>query len=271
MNVLKLIFISLSMLFMLQSCFDGEQEEVQSELVIEGWIDDGSFPIVIVSRTIPITENSRLVLEEDSLVEYVGKYAKVTLSDGEESVILTGKTNKDYFPPFIYTTGRMRGKAGKSYHLTVEWDDLKCEADCTIPESPQNVKVAIDKKGDNQYLLNAKLDSTEHNQYHAAFVMVDSVDTRRTLARQSLLDNGNTMTINHSVSDDKYFKSGQKVIVYVLSMDKTMYKFWQDYDKLSTFSSNPLFSYNRNLEGNIRGGIGYWAGYGVYKTGIIVK
>lgn len=270
MKGFKLLLIGLSLFLLFQSCNDDGFEDVQSELVVEGWIDDGGFPIVIVSRTIPINVNSRFSFVKDSLVEYIGKYAKVTLSDGEQSVILTGKTNKDYFPPFIYTTGRIRGKAGKSYHLTVEWDDMKCDADCTIPESPKDVHVAVENKDKDQYLLKATLDSAD-NYYHAAFVMVDSIDSRRCLSRMSLLDYGDTMTINHGRAGDKYFQKDQQVLVYVVSMDKGMYEFWKDYDKLATFSSNPLFTYSRNLNGNIVGGIGYWAGYGVSKKGVVIR
>ncbi len=264
------IIITLGFILLFSSCIDDDMQDVKSELVVEGWIDDGGFPNVIVTRTLPINVNERFAFEPDSLAEYVGKYAKVTISDGEQSVILTGKTNKDYFPPFVYTTGRIRGVAGKSYHLTVEWDDLKCEADCTIPESPQNVQLDIDNNDNDKILLKATLDSS-NNQYNAAFVMVDSMDTRRCLSRMSLVDYGNTMTINHSIADEKYFKSGQKVIVYIVSMEKWMYDYWKDYDKLSTFASNPLFSFSKNLNGNIKGGIGYWAGYGMNKKGIVIK
>lgn len=267
---MKIFFIWLIAVFLLPSCTDDKLDEIQSELVIEGWIEDGGFPFVIVSRTLPINENERFSFEKDSLAEYVGKYAKVTVSDGDESVILTGKTNKNYFPPFIYTTGRMRGEAGKSYHLTVEWDEMRCEADCTIPESPLDVKLNVEKKGDNQFLINATFVSSDSNNYHAAFVQVDSLDTRRTLSRMSLLDYGNSMTINHGTSDEKYFKYGQKVLVSVMSMNKNMHEFWQEYDKVATFSSNPLFSYCKNLGGNVIGGIGYWAGYGVCKRGIVI-
>lgn len=271
MNIFKILIISLSIFLPFLSCSDDGTDEIESEIVVEGWIDNGEFPIVIVSRTLPINPNSRFSFESDSLVEYVGKYAKVTLSDGEQSVVLTGKTNHDYFPPFIYTTGRMRGKAGKTYHLTVEWDEMRCEADCTIPESPNNVSLNTECVEDNQYLIKATLDTADVNYYHAAFVLVDSMDTRRTISRMSLVDYGNTLTINHGLAGEKYFKQGQRVIVYVVSMDKGMYDFWKEYDKLSTFSRNPLFTYNRNLTGNIRGGMGYWAGYGVNKKGIVIK
>ena len=78
------------------------------QLVVEGWIDEGGFPVVILSETVPISD---IYADVNTLNDRVIKWAKVSIDDGENEVILTGKNSPSYFPPYIYTTSRMRGVA----------------------------------------------------------------------------------------------------------------------------------------------------------------
>ena len=60
----------------------------QPALVVEGWIEDGGFPVVILSQTIPVSKGSQNM---NDLIDYVIRWAKVTVSDGTDSVALIGK------------------------------------------------------------------------------------------------------------------------------------------------------------------------------------
>ena len=104
----------------LVACDDDIFGNSQSQMVVDGWIEDGGFPIVIITQTLPITED---FVSVNNLGDYIVKWAKVTVSDGVDSVVLTGKYDNNYFPPYIYTTGRMRGKAGQTYYLTIKEND----------------------------------------------------------------------------------------------------------------------------------------------------
>lgn len=76
------------------SCSEEEtRPESSSQLVVEGWIEDGQFPIVILTSSVPVTQTYQNV---DSLDQYVIKWAKVTISDETNSVVLMGKVDKKY-------------------------------------------------------------------------------------------------------------------------------------------------------------------------------
>ena len=125
------VMIVLALSFLLGGCSQDASTSSQSQLVVEGWIDAGGFPVVKLTRTIPLSDKE---LALDSLSRYIDRWAKVTISDGERTEVLAGRYDKKYFPPFIYTTYDMRGEAGREYVLRVEASDGKvAEARTRIP------------------------------------------------------------------------------------------------------------------------------------------
>ena len=114
----------------LTACESNYLGTAESQLVVEGWIENEGYPVVILSRSVPISEDYTPM---DELDQYLLRWAKVTVSDGQNSVVLTRKYDSGYFPPYIYTTGRLKGRAGKSYTLTVEYRDYYATATTTIP------------------------------------------------------------------------------------------------------------------------------------------
>ena len=114
----KVFYILLLFAFVFVACDDEFGIKSQSsDLVVEGWIQNNQFPVVILTRTLPVTSEFQ---EMDNLEDYIVNWAKVSITDGTDTVVLTGKYDEDYFPPYIYTTGRMRGETGKSYKLMVD-------------------------------------------------------------------------------------------------------------------------------------------------------
>lgn len=97
MNTKNIIIILLSALLL--SCSGDYLPEQNDELVVEGWIEDNGFPVVILSKNINISNRYQPL---DSLSGCIVKWAKVTVSDGTRSVVLTGRYTKGYMPPYIY-------------------------------------------------------------------------------------------------------------------------------------------------------------------------
>lgn len=94
----KLLFlISVMGLFTASCDISQDSPDVPSGLVVEGWIEDGGFPIVLLTRSMPVNEE---YLDPDTLNDYLVKWAKVSVTDGNDTVVLTGKYDKGYFPPF---------------------------------------------------------------------------------------------------------------------------------------------------------------------------
>ena len=104
----------------------------------EGWIESGWPPKVILTRS--FTVNAGIKYKKDDLQSSIARGARVYVSDGEDSVRLSGKWDFDYFPPYVYTTGRMIGEEGKTYRLTVDYDGFHAEAATTIPSAPDSVR-----------------------------------------------------------------------------------------------------------------------------------
>ena len=101
----KLLFVfSCLLLFGLQSCAPDYFEDNRSELVVEGWIEDNRPPVVILSKTLTLSDKYQSLTD---LKDYIVTWAKVSVSDGVDTVVLTGKYDPEYFPPYVYTTGRM--------------------------------------------------------------------------------------------------------------------------------------------------------------------
>lgn len=125
-------YIVLLSCFLLMAC----QEEVDhTRLVVEGWIDEGKHPIVMVHRSYSLhidnaPDSTTLV---DVIEDQMVLFGRVAISDGIDTVVLTGKVDTNYMPPYIYTTVFMRGEAGKTYHLLATDHGFEASASTSIP------------------------------------------------------------------------------------------------------------------------------------------
>ena len=161
----------------LWSCSGGVMPVSEPQVVVEGWIENGAAPIVIVTSTVPVTEEIKDVNE---LRQYIVTWAKVTVSDGTESIVLTGRRDDNQFPPYVYTTSRMKGETGKSYTVTVECSGRKATATTTIPEpvALEYVKATRSSEDDGKILLTAGLkDNAQEKNYYKSFVKIKGKDT----------------------------------------------------------------------------------------------
>lgn len=110
----------------------------RQQLVIEGWIADGEFPMVFVTTTLPVQQQ---VTPLDSLEQFIAQWARVQVATEDDTVLLTGMVDHRYFPPYFFTSNSLRGRAGQHYQLTVDWHGLHAEATTTVlpPVSVDNV------------------------------------------------------------------------------------------------------------------------------------
>lgn len=270
-----LMILTTLLMFVLVSCEDDYYTEsgYQTSLVVEGWIEDGEFPVVILTRSVPIMTEAIAI---DSLWGYVVRWATVTVSCGDSSVVLTGKYDDRYFPPYIYTTGRMRGESGKVYSLNVAYKEFHAEGKTYIPESKPLDSLRIDKVADNDtlYTITACFtDNTEEKNYYQFFVRTGNY-SRQFLAAYLGSVNDNVLTgytevpiyQGHQFGKKKYtpyFVSGDTVAVKLAHLDSQSYSFWNEYNKALSLKDNMMFPKSTNLPSNINGGIGYWCGYGI--------
>lgn len=284
------LLLSLFLSFLLFSCTADLLPPPASTLVVEGWIENGKPPMVVLTRTVPVSEDKQSF---DDLYAYLLRWAKVTVSDGEDSVVLTGRYDEDYFPPYVYTTGQLFGEVGKRYRLTVAYRDFYATAETTIPAPPREPYYTVQPSAENSNLLQvtARLDlsnssaSSSDNvwgkltpSYYQFFTHSHPENRHFVAAFLGTVNGqglGNSVEIpiyrGHQMKEVKYtpyFKPHEPLRVKCARMDSTAYAFWKAYMDSQALSGNLFFSTFLNLPTNIRGGVGYWIGYGSVTTPI---
>lgn len=270
----------LSLLF-----FTGCQKDIggsKEEIVVEGWIESGSAPIVILSKTFTVTTEE----ETDEDENIVLPWGKVTVSDGSETVVLTGDYDDRYFPPYVYSSSRIKGVPGHTYHLTVEYGDRLLTAQTTIPEvdSLEALSVTPCVGSDSLYQITAYYDDNpemkdyylfltrifnkESRYYPSLLGVVD--DSQLGLHNQQIVQPGMHLLNLKAVEYSPYYHARDSVLVKFARVDATTYHIHKAYNEMVSLSSNPVFPSDISMPTNVEGGLGYWCGYAVTKYNVII-
>lgn len=257
---------------------DTSTEVSSPSLVVEGWIDSDGFPVVILTKTIA-PDVSQATPVSDCLV----RWGKVTISDGEREVVMTGTTDENYFPPYKYRTFDMRGKPGKTYHITATYGGMSVESSCTMPEKARIIAVdaaPVDGSGLQYEMSMTFLPVRGERYYH--------IITRCNRGRGGFLPSFmGTVKTDGSGDEVKvpvfapktdtadgvfspYFKSGDVVEVALCTITPEVYDFWFDYDDVVAFGGNQFVSSAGNLRSNVTGGYGVWSAQGVSRYTLLI-
>lgn len=243
------------------------------EIVVEGWIEDGGYPVVIVTTSLPVSTEYQ---DWDVLEEHLVRWAKVTVSDGDSEVVLSGRVDRNYFPPYIYTTTRMRGEEGKTYSLKVEYSGRVETAQTTIPSKVPLEYIKVVEKEDGYGVVAGLKDDPLTKDYYKFFAMVEGVDSSFVSSFLGLVDDEvlgagvNEVAVNRAFisnfttierSPVSYLED-DVVRVRFCAMPETVFNYWSDYDDVMSLSTNPFFPVNKKIRSNVSSGLGYWAGYG---------
>lgn len=248
-------------------------DDFEYKLVVEGWIKEGEAPHVILTQNKPLLSN----IDSTSIEDMVVRWAKVSVSDGEETEVLSGRIDKNYFPPFIYRGNKLSGEAGKTYTLKVEYSGREWTAETTIPASvPLTALVPEIAANDTLYSIEATFsDPANEKNYYKLFTKVVHKNTRFLSSLLGNFDdnlfNGQsiTVTVNQGI-DQRQFKNFEShfhirdtVLVQFCTLPEFGFRYWTAYENELVNGQNPFFPANQNLPTNINnGGIGIWCGYG---------
>lgn len=245
----------------------------EPQLVVEGWIESGGYPHVIVTTTIPVSEERQNI---DQIADCMVRWAKVTVSDGEREVILSGFADKSIMPPYIYRTTEMKGEVGKTYTLKVEYKDFVATATTTIPEIVpiKDIKQNKVEGTDDQYTLTLSFEDPEpKGNYYKVFSSPTPNGRQFFSTYLSVLSDeitGKQVDVEvypgHTFQDienfNLFFKKDETVSVRLCSIDKSAYNFWRDYSDIQSFGRNYMLPYTKTIRTNMEGAYGYWCGYG---------
>lgn len=266
---------------MLTSCDEDHLAVTQPQLVVEGWIEDGGCPVVIVTSSIPISEE---YMPAETLSDYIVRWATVTVYCGEDSAVLTGKYDKGYFPPYIYTTSRMKGEQGKNYSLKVEYKDMVATATTTIPPRPDVMRFRLEKCEDSDTMYQVKAvftDNKEEKNYYQLFSKVGAENKQYLASYLGSIDDdvlGDTTEVavyrGHEVLSTMeytpYFRPNDTISVKLSQIDEASFHFWDDYIKILSLSHNPFMAPQRSIRYNIVNGSGYWCGMNSVKDYFVI-
>lgn len=269
----------LAILLLLASCDNNyiETDNIE-ELVVEGWIESGHAPVVLVSSTLPVSSVPQSI---SNISEHILRYAEVYIEHGGEREYLTARMT-DKFPVGNYfTSPTLRGVPSETYNLHVKWLDFEASATCTIPEPVAIDSVYMEKSIDDTSYV-AKLtfrNDPGEGRYYQTFRRVGSSSNvfqavNFTTLDGELIDSVVVETFMKPVArigvEDVFFHSGDTVALKLATIERPMFDFWCKFADY-TNSSGTVFSAPANVAGNVSGAIGYWAGYGIDIKEIICK
>lgn len=242
-------------------------EQIDEHIVVDGWIEDGGYPVVILTSSVAVVEGT---MDNDDLQQHVLKWGTVTVSDGEKTDTLIGKRDNHYFPPYIYTTSSMKGQAGKTYTLHVKYGETEASAVTTIPapqtldkiepnntEDGATIRVGLTPQDDSYYFFFSKRAQKDSTYLPCLYTLIDG--SALSGYYESLVFRG------FDVMGSEYkwlYESGDHVRVRFCTLDQNAYNYWKGLADEWVFSRNPFLPIQVTAPSNVVGGYGYWAGYG---------
>jgi len=256
-----------------------EQPAYESKVAVDGWIEDGDFANVILTRSSPFLTD----YDSASIRNTFLNYAKVTLITGnDDSEVLTLFRKDEFFPPFIYKSTRLKGEPGETYQLKIEVGGEIITARTTIPKPPIVNNIQMIPASDTTVTIEAIIDDpAELENYYYNEIKAQGFDTRFHPCTQPLiLDktfNGQTTTFDigrtnqsdplgiHNIDfkrnlPKREFAITDTIFVKISCLDKNAYQILNAIylDHLS--SDNPFSFVEKKTTTNIEGGIGRWTG-----------
>ena len=270
----RLLLLALPML--LAACSDDAPlAEAGERLVIEGHIDSGGYPDVLLNLTVSPSESG------GDFADAVVRWGKVSISDGESEVVLTGAPSHSYFPPYHYYTSEMAGIPGRTYTITATYRDLTATSTVTMPqEIPVIERVDVTQAdGSNDFChvsLTFRTPDDAPAYYHLS-AQVSDLDSRALpcmLGAVEAPQPGESVTVpvyrgRSAIAEGDYtpdFPLGAIVKINLERVTREVFDFWRAFDNASLTGGSIFITSPGTLPSNIAGGLGVWSAQAVAST-----
>lgn len=265
------------------------------QFVVEGTIESGGNPVVILTNTISPSNKELDVMEK--YMKLLLLDPEISVSDGNCTVQLNTMTMSGAFP--AYTTSGMVGEPGKTYTLDIRCNGQHLTAVTSIPEPKAIDSLTVyrsDSKGEHYGITASFSDDRDVHSWYQFFVMNETADDGRFYpSGVGTIDNWNLNTyctmanaagLQHKVYQNIHkellsgidsghnersimFEAGDEVTVKLATLDSISYEIWRGLDR-NTKSDIGAIAIIENLKSNINGGMGFWCGMGVSTACITV-
>jgi len=270
-------------LWLLSACTKKDEfskKDYVPEFVVEGWIENDDYPRVLITHNAPFFTT----LDSTQLNELIIRYAKVTVSDGNNTEVLTTTKDDNYFPSFIYRGYDLKGEAGKTYTLKVEYAGNIITSSTFIPRPVplDSIWFSERNEGKMQLILELSDDINEKNYYRIytktnsdkVFIptLLSNQDDKYFSGRHITLQMNRGSENNLTVKNEPYFLKGDTIWVKLSSIPIEGFDFWNSIQDEVLNSVNPLMGSTGKIKSNMLGpAAGIWCGYGSSIYRVVVK
>lgn len=266
-RLLQYIIILIIAAAPLASCDDNEPVTAPQLLVVEGSIDSGRHPVVLVTLTATPMEQSV------EMAENIVRWGVVRLSDGQREVVLTGGPDLNYFPPYRYYTTQLVGEPGKTYSLTVEYGAMYASSSVTMPPVAPQVEITRRAVEFSDTLSHLEASFTAPLDVPAFFHLSYRMEGEGNRFLPSMLGTlevtnpGERVTLpvyrcKSSLSSDSFqpeFPANKIVEVKLERVSEEVFRFWRAFDDASLVEGSIFVSGPGSMPTNIIGGLGVWS------------
>ncbi len=246
--------------------------KTEKQLVVEGYIETGKYPIVFLTKSSPYFEK----IDSANIAELIASVAKVSvICDGNEEV-LTLRYNSNYFPSYYYEGTSILGEIGKTYYLKVELSGKTYTSRTTLvePVPIDNISLVTTTGNKIQKFINIQFKdpSIKSNFYRVYAKRVGKDSTFYPSYLSTFNDfgfDGNNFTYelirsySPIVQSDngRYFIDGDSVQIKFCSIEEKQFNYWKKIEGQIALASNPFGISSSDPLSTIDGGaLGIWAG-----------
>lgn len=277
---MKLLSGILSILLLSVSC-TYEPEPSHDMLVVEGWIENESAPVVFVTSSVTSTFDRQ---EIQDLISHVALNATVSITCQGQTYRLHPTVSNEYLLGLYYTDNTLKGQTGGTYQIDVEWKGMHASGITTIPQPGVLDTIAVERHPDidTLYIIKAHINpSSGQREYYRFFSKVIGQDSSYTASLGGLYDSrmirdNEMLYVNRGYGNPlkknkTYYHIGDSVEFKLAAMDSVSYEFWNKYNENLMFGTVAIVPYSNNIKGNLKGALGYWAGYGITTYKLRIK
>jgi hypothetical protein len=277
-----------------------ELPEAEEKLVVEGHIEQGRPPIVVLTRTVPLFSDISMEQLQKAFVHQ----ASVTISSNGKSYPLQefstaalpavlqeqieqqlGIKPGSGIELFFYSSLSLTGQLGQRYELDILHEEKHLTATTIIPNltpvdslwlvpHPENdsLQVLWYNYPDPDTLGNYVRYFTSRNSepyYPGYFTSVYSDEIINGSDVPFPLERAQSKNEPVDLETYGYFGKGDTIRIRWCAIDRAHFRFWSTLEADRNSNGNPIGSPVR-IETNVKGGLGIWGGYGVNEYQLIV-
>lgn len=266
-------FIGISLCFSCNPDLDYTVKGYTQKIIVEGIVETGKHPEVYLSLNVPLWKS----LDSASILDHVIRYAKVTISDGENTEILTSRWDKTHFPPYVYKATELVGTEGRNYSLKVEYGGYTVTSNTYLPVGTPIDSVSFGATATDTLVTMSVWVNIGSNPERGFRIYTKKQKDKKYIETPVVFNSGYTFTgrqrfnlspqpavSDSSYSEGQYFVTGDTVDIRICTLDRTSTDFFKELTIFSTRTGNLFLNEVKPLKSNIsEPGFGIWYGNAV--------